>query len=99
MPVLGLVPSPSVDHGVSACELITEHGGLGHTSAVYASDDSVIDQFAARVRTGRILVNAPTAVGALGGIYNSLTPTFSSAAAPGVAPTPPTTSTTGTCST
>jgi acetaldehyde dehydrogenase/alcohol dehydrogenase len=29
------------------------------------------------VRTGRILVNAPTAVGALGGIYNSLTPTFS----------------------
>lgn len=77
MPVLGLVPSPSVDHGVSACELITEHGGLGHTSAVYASDDSVIDQFAARVRTGRILVNAPTAVGALGGIYNSLTPTFS----------------------
>ncbi|MGH2982975.1 MAG: iron-containing alcohol dehydrogenase, partial [Solirubrobacterales bacterium] len=77
MPVLGLVPSPSVDHGVGACELITEHGGLGHTSAVYAADDSVIDQFAARVRTGRILVNAPTAVGALGGIYNSLTPTFS----------------------
>jgi acetaldehyde dehydrogenase/alcohol dehydrogenase len=77
MPVLGLVPSPSVDHGVRACELITEHGGLGHTSAVYASDDSVIDQFAERVRTGRILVNAPTAVGALGGIYNSLTPTFS----------------------
>jgi acetaldehyde dehydrogenase / alcohol dehydrogenase len=77
MPVLGLVRSPSVDHGVSACELITEHGGLGHTSAVYARDDSVIDRFAGRVRTGRILVNAPTAVGALGGIYNSLTPTFS----------------------
>ena len=77
MPVLGLVRSPSVDHGVSACELITEHGGLGHTSAVYASEDSVIDRFAGRVRTGRILVNAPTAVGALGGIYNSLTPTFS----------------------
>jgi acetaldehyde dehydrogenase/alcohol dehydrogenase len=77
MPVLGLVPSPSVEHGVDACELITEHGGLGHTSAVYAADDSVVDRFAARVRTGRILVNAPTAVGALGGIYNSLTPTFS----------------------
>ena len=29
------------------------------------------------MRTGRILVNAPTAVGALGGVYNSLTPTFS----------------------
>ncbi len=77
MPVLGLVRSPSVDHGIAVCELVTEHGGLGHTSAVYASDDSVIERFAGRVRTGRILVNAPTAVGALGGIYNSLTPTFS----------------------
>ncbi len=77
MPVLGLIRSPSVDHAIDVCELITEHGGLGHTSAVYASDDAVIDRFAARIRTGRILVNAPTAVGALGGIYNSLTPTFS----------------------
>jgi acetaldehyde dehydrogenase/alcohol dehydrogenase len=37
----------------------------------------VVDRYARAVRTGRILVNAPTAVGALGGIYNSLTPTFS----------------------
>lgn len=77
MPVLGLVRSPSVEHGVAACELATEHGGLGHTSAVYTKDEDVIEQFSRRVRTGRILVNAPTAVGALGGIYNSLTPTFS----------------------
>ncbi len=77
MPVLGLVRSPSVDHAVATCELVTEHGGLGHTSAVYTSDEDVIALFAGRVRTGRILVNAPTAVGALGGIYNSLTPTFS----------------------
>jgi acetaldehyde dehydrogenase / alcohol dehydrogenase len=77
MPVLGLVRSPSVEHGIAACELVTQHGGLGHTSAVYATDQSVIDRFAAAIRTGRILVNAPTAVGALGGVYNSMTPTFS----------------------
>jgi acetaldehyde dehydrogenase/alcohol dehydrogenase len=77
MPVLGLVPSPSTDHGIEACELVTEHGGLGHTSAVYARDSDVVDRFAAAIRTGRILVNAPTAVGALGGVYNSMTPTFS----------------------
>ena len=57
--------------------LVTEHGGLGHTSAVYATDENVIERFATSVRTGRILVNAPTAVGALGGVYNSMTPTFS----------------------
>ena len=77
MPVLGVVRSPSVEHGIRACELVTEHFGLGHTSAVYATDDDVINRFALSIRTGRILVNAPTAVGALGGVYNSMTPTFS----------------------
>ncbi|HEY7455244.1 MAG TPA: bifunctional acetaldehyde-CoA/alcohol dehydrogenase [Thermoleophilaceae bacterium] len=77
MPVLGLVRSPSVQHALEICELVTEHGGLGHTSAVYATDEDVVRRFAERIRTGRILVNAPTAVGALGGVYNSMTPTFS----------------------
>jgi acetaldehyde dehydrogenase / alcohol dehydrogenase len=77
MPVLGLVRSPTVEHALAVCELVTEHGGLGHTSAVYATDQQVVDRFARTIRTGRILVNAPTAVGALGGVYNSMTPTFS----------------------
>ena len=77
MPVLGIVRSPSVEHAIAACELVTEHGGLGHTAGIYATDEQVIERFAQRIRTGRILVNAPTAVGALGGIYNAMTPTFS----------------------
>ena len=48
MPVLGLVRSPSVEHALAVCELVTEHGGLGHTSAVYATDQAVIDRFAER---------------------------------------------------
>ncbi len=77
MPILGLVRVPDEDAGIAVCEMVTEHGGLGHTSAVYARDQAVVDRFSRRVRTGRILVNAPTAVGALGGVYNSMTPTFS----------------------
>ena len=77
MPVLGLVRAASEQHAIQVCELVTEHGGLGHTSAIYATDDDVIDRYARALRTGRILVNAPTAVGALGGVYNSLTPTLS----------------------
>ncbi len=77
MPVLGLVRARSVQHGIDAAVLVTEHGGLGHTSAIYANDEDVVNAFSLAVRTGRILVNAPTAVGALGGIYNNLTPTFS----------------------
>ena len=77
MPVLGLVRSPSVDHGIAACELVTEHGGLGHTSAVYATDEAVIDRFSPRSAPAASWSTRPTAVGALGGVYNSMTPTFS----------------------
>jgi acetaldehyde dehydrogenase/alcohol dehydrogenase len=77
MPVLGLVRSPSVEHALAACALVTEHGGLGHTAGIYAADEAVVARYAEHIRTGRILVNAPTAVGALGGIYNRMTPTFS----------------------
>lgn len=77
MPVLALVRSPDLEHGIAASVLVTESGGLGHTSAIYARDEHAVERFSAQVRTGRILVNAPTAVGALGGVYNSLPPTFS----------------------
>ncbi|OBH96327.1 hypothetical protein A5679_21265 [Mycobacterium scrofulaceum] len=77
MPVLGVVRAGSVQHAIDVAVLVTEHGGLGHTSAIYAQDEDVIDAYGLAVRTGRILVNAPTAVGALGGVYNNLTPTFS----------------------
>ena len=77
MPVLGLVRARDVEHALDVCVLVTESGGLGHTSAVYATDEDVVQRFGRVIRTGRILVNAPTAVGALGGVYNSLTPTFS----------------------
>ena len=77
MPVLGLVRSPTERHAIDAAVLVTEHGGLGHTAAIYATDEEVVAAYAKAVRTGRILVNAPTAVGALGGVYNSLSPTFS----------------------
>ncbi|OBI54886.1 bifunctional acetaldehyde-CoA/alcohol dehydrogenase [Mycobacterium sp. E787] len=77
MPVLGVVRARGVQHAIDVAVLVTEHGGLGHTSAVYASDEDVIEAYGLAVRTGRILVNAPTAVGALGGVYNNLTPTFS----------------------
>jgi acetaldehyde dehydrogenase/alcohol dehydrogenase len=77
MPLLGVVKATSEQNGIDCAVTVTEHGGLGHTSSIYARDESIIQRYSAAVRTGRILVNAPTAVGALGGIYNSLAPTFS----------------------
>jgi acetaldehyde dehydrogenase/alcohol dehydrogenase len=59
MPSLGLVRARSAQHGIDAAVVVTEHGRLGHTAAIYANDDDVIAAYARAVRTGRILVNAP----------------------------------------
>jgi acetaldehyde dehydrogenase/alcohol dehydrogenase len=77
MPVLGFVRAMSEQQAIDCAVTVTEHGGLGHTSSIYARDEDIIRRYSDTVRTGRILVNAPTAVGALGGVYNSLPPTFS----------------------
>jgi acetaldehyde dehydrogenase/alcohol dehydrogenase len=77
MPLLGVIRATSEQNAIDCAVMVTEHGGLGHTSSIYARDEDIIQRYSAAVRTGRILVNAPTAVGALGGIYNSLAPTFS----------------------
>lgn len=63
MPVLGVVRARSVRHAIDVAVLVTEHGGLGHTSAIYANDEDVIEAYSLAVRTGRILVNAPTRSG------------------------------------
>ncbi len=76
-PVLAYLVADDMDHALTLCEGVTEIAGLGHTSAVYARDERVVDAFSLRIRTGRILVNCPTAIGAIGGMYTDLPPTYS----------------------
>ena len=44
---------------------MTEFGGLGHSAVIHTKDQAVIDEFARRVRTGRLLVNSPSSHGEL----------------------------------
>ena len=76
-PVLAWIESDDVEHAITLCDGIIQIAGLGHTSAVYARDDAVVEAFSIGVRTGRILVNCPTSVGATGGMYTELPPTYS----------------------
>ncbi|MEO6867920.1 MAG: bifunctional acetaldehyde-CoA/alcohol dehydrogenase [Gaiellales bacterium] len=76
-PVLAYLVADDSAHAITLCEGVTEIAGLGHTSAVYARDEQVVAEFSRRVRTGRILVNCPTSIGAIGGMYTDLPPTYS----------------------
>jgi acetaldehyde dehydrogenase (acetylating) len=65
-PVLSLLFVDSFEAQIRACQAILKFGGLGHTAAIYASDDSRIREYAMRMPAFRILVNTPTPQGATG---------------------------------
>jgi acetaldehyde dehydrogenase/alcohol dehydrogenase len=77
MPVLGFVPVDSVDEGLNRALDVNYRGGTGHTSGIFANDDEVVERFATVINTGRVIVNSPTSIGGLGGVYNNLNTTLS----------------------
>ncbi len=77
MPVLGFVAVDSVEEGINRALDVNYAGGTGHTAGVFASDESVIEAFATAINAGRVIVNSPTSIGGLGGVYNNLNTTLS----------------------
>jgi acetaldehyde dehydrogenase / alcohol dehydrogenase len=77
MPVLGIVAVDSVDEGINRALDVNYAGGTGHTAGVFATDEEVIEKYATAINAGRIIVNSPTSMGGLGGIYNNLNTTLS----------------------
>lgn len=77
MPVLSYVEVDTVDDGINRALDINYGGGTGHTSGIFCNDDEVILKFAEAINAGRIIVNSPTSIGGLGGVYNNLNTTLS----------------------
>lgn len=77
MPVLSYVIVDTVDDGINRALDINYAGGTGHTSGIFANDDEVIVRYAEAINAGRVIVNSPTSIGGLGGVYNNLNTTLS----------------------
>ena len=75
-PVLAVVKAKDVEEGIRMAEIMVEMGGLGHTSSIHSTNNDVINAFSKRLKTGRIVVNSPSTHGAIGDIYNSVTPSL-----------------------
>lgn len=82
-PILAFYEVNSFDEGISMCRRINDQGGLGHTVSIFSNDDAKIRYFAHALNAGRIVVNTPSSQGALGGLYNSLTPSMTLACGSG----------------
>ena len=76
-PVLSVYRAKSVDEAFRVCVDLNHAGGLGHTAVIFSRNDDVIRKFSEVMNAGRIIVNSPGSVGAVGGVYNDLVPTFS----------------------
>jgi acetaldehyde dehydrogenase/alcohol dehydrogenase len=76
-PVLAVCRAHSVDEALKLCIDVNHSGGLGHTAVIFSRNDEIVGKFSEVMDAGRIIVNSPGAIGALGGVYNDLVPTFS----------------------
>ncbi len=76
-PVLAVYRAKSVNEALRVCVEVNHAGGLGHTAVVFSRNEEIIRKFGEVINAGRIIVNSPGSVGALGGVYNDLVPTFS----------------------
>jgi len=76
-PVLSVYCAKSVEEALRVCVDVNHAGGLGHTAVIFSRNDEIIQKFSEVINAGRIIVNSPGSIGALGGIYNDMVPTFS----------------------
>ncbi len=72
-PVLAMYRAKDIEDAFSKAERLVADGGFGHTSSIYldaVNETAKLDEFAARMKTCRILVNTPSSQGGIGDIYN-----------------------------
>ena len=72
-PVLAMYRARDFEDALSKAEKLIADGGFGHTSSVYLDTvrgQEKLAEFAARMKTCRILVNTPSSQGGIGDLYN-----------------------------
>lgn len=72
-PVLAMYKAKDFDDALDKAEHLIADGGYGHTSSIYldvVTQQDKLNEFEARMKTCRILVNTPSSQGGIGDLYN-----------------------------
>ena len=72
-PVLAMYRAKDIQDAFAKAEHLIADGGYGHTSSIYldvTTGQDKLNEFAARMKTCRILVNTPSSQGGIGDLYN-----------------------------
>ena len=72
-PVLAMYRAKDTEDAFSKADRLIADGGYGHTASIYLNPQTrrdLLDTFAARMKTCRIIVNTPSSQGGIGDLYN-----------------------------
>jgi acetaldehyde dehydrogenase / alcohol dehydrogenase len=75
-PVLACYRVRDAQEGIDRAAEVVSFDGMGHSSVIHSTDEAVIRAYAARLQTGRVIVNSPSSHGAIGDIYNTNLPSL-----------------------
>ncbi|CAL9637343.1 bifunctional acetaldehyde-CoA/alcohol dehydrogenase [Streptomyces sp. enrichment culture] len=75
-PVLAVLRAEDEQRGFAlAADMVAFHG-QGHSAVIHTEDRALAEAYGTRMKTVRVIVNAPSSQGAIGGIYNGLLPSL-----------------------
>ncbi len=75
-PILAFYVVDNFEKAINMCINLNYHGGIGHSASIFSNDDEKIKYFAMHMNAGRICVNTPSSHGAVGGMFNKLSPSL-----------------------
>lgn len=75
-PVLGFYEVTDFESALRTCIKLNYHGGVGHSASIFSNNEEKILHFAMHMNAGRIVVNTPSSQGAVGGMFNRLSPSL-----------------------
>ncbi len=75
-PVLAYYTVDGYKEGFNTAKRVLSMGGLGHSAVIHSENEDIVRKFAEVMQAGRILSNSPSSQGAIGGIYNTSTPSL-----------------------
>ncbi len=75
-PILAVLKAESTEDGIAKSAAMVEFNGLGHSACIHSSDSAVILAFGKACKACRIIENAPSTFGGIGGVYNEFIPSL-----------------------
>jgi len=75
-PIISLYVVDDFDDGIEKAIEVIRFGGMGHTASIFSNSEDNIITYSTRMQVSRVVVNTPSSLGAVGGIYNNLTPSL-----------------------